>query len=50
MKVYVAPYAELSVLATEDVITSSKDTVISYDSISGEYWVGGSSDWWTGNE
>ena len=47
MKKYVSPELSMIHTATEDILNTS--TTITYNLEAGEYWVGGSADWWSGN-
>ena len=48
MKRYVTPKLSLLLPETEDILTSSP-AMIEWNADDGEYWVGGSADWWSGN-
>ena len=48
MKNYVSPKLSMILPTAEDILTVSPVTVV-YNEEAGEYWVGGSADWWGGN-
>ena len=49
MKQYETPKLSMLLPETEDILTTSP-ALIEFNEAAGEYWVGGSADWWSGNE
>ncbi|MBQ8849574.1 MAG: hypothetical protein IJ011_04505 [Clostridia bacterium] len=46
MKTYTTPSLKLLSITKEDILTASGEPVISFNSDSGEYWIGAAADWW----